>query len=108
MEVVFFNVDVDNPTTRGGHQMCIDDDCGKIYLFGGWDGTKDLADFWVYSQELGNWVCISMDTRRQGGPGPRSCHKICFDSKNKVLYVLGRYVDIESRPNINLGIFYLI
>jgi hypothetical protein len=43
-----------------------------------------------------------LDTRRQGGPGPRSCHKICYDESQGVIYVLGRYVDPESRPNTAL------
>ncbi|KAJ3300279.1 Muskelin 1, intracellular mediator containing kelch motif [Borealophlyctis nickersoniae] len=34
--------------------------------------------------------------------GPRSCHKICFDPKMKQIYTLGRYVDPDSRPNVNL------
>ncbi|TPX71748.1 hypothetical protein SpCBS45565_g00878 [Spizellomyces sp. 'palustris'] len=92
----------DSPCMRGGHQMAIDPDSGRVYLFGGWDGSKDLADFWVFDQDIRKWICISMDTRRQGGPGPRSCHKICFDPKTKQLYTLGRYVDPDSRPNVNL------
>lgn len=72
------------PAMRGGHQMCIDTVDGRIFLFGGWDGTKDLCDFWIYDLKTEDWACVSMDTRRQGGPGPRSCHKICFDPKQKV------------------------
>jgi hypothetical protein len=72
------------PCMRGGHQMCIDTVDGRIFLFGGWDGTKDLCDFWIFDLKTEGWACVSMDTRRQGGPGPRSCHKICFDVKQKV------------------------
>lgn len=82
--------------------MCLDVESGKVYIFGGWDGTKDLADFWCFDKDSQKWNCISMDTRRQGGPGPRSCHKICFDPHTKLIYVLGRYVDLETRPNVNL------
>jgi hypothetical protein len=39
---------------------------------------------------------------REDGPSPRSCHKLCFDPKNKQIYTLGRYVDPESRPNMQL------
>ncbi|KAJ3045304.1 Muskelin 1, intracellular mediator containing kelch motif [Rhizophlyctis rosea] len=92
----------ERPCMRGGHQMCIDQDAGKIYLFGGWDGSKDLADFWVFDSETRRWTCISQDTKRHGGPGARSCHKICFDPRMKQIYTLGRYVDPEARPNVNL------
>ncbi|KAJ3185891.1 hypothetical protein HK101_009778 [Irineochytrium annulatum] len=92
----------ETPSMRGGHQMCIDVDASTIYLFGGWDGTKDLSDFWSYDLEKRRWTCISMDTRRLGGPGPRSCHKICFDPKMRQIYTMGRYVDPDHRPNVNL------
>jgi hypothetical protein len=91
-----------SPSMRGGHQMCIDSERGVIYLLGGWDGSKDLSDFWAYYEDRNEWVCISMDTRLQGGPEPRSCHKICIDEKEKTIYILGKYVDPESRPNVPL------
>lgn len=33
---------------------------------------------------------------RQGGPSPRSCHKVCFDPISKSIFVLGRYVEPEE------------
>lgn len=44
--------------------MCIDEETGQIFLFGGWDGTKDLSDFWVYKIEDQKWHLISTDTRK--------------------------------------------
>ncbi len=35
------------PGRRGGHGMCLNEDDGRTYLFGGWDGSKELDDFWV-------------------------------------------------------------
>ncbi|KAI7900702.1 Muskelin N-terminus-domain-containing protein [Cokeromyces recurvatus] len=84
------------PSARGGHQMCIDIKDKKIYLFGGWNGTQDLSDFWYYDIRQNQWHLISMNTENQGGPSPRSCHKICFDSVSKSIYVLGRYVESED------------
>ncbi|KAJ3265912.1 Muskelin 1, intracellular mediator containing kelch motif [Chytriomyces hyalinus] len=92
----------ETPCMRGGHQMCMDSDAGLIYLFGGWDGQKDLNDFWSYNVVSKQWTCISLDTRRMDGPGPRSCHKICFDTGTRSIYTMGRYVDPENRPNVNL------
>ncbi|KAI8905071.1 Muskelin N-terminus-domain-containing protein [Gorgonomyces haynaldii] len=99
---MMFSPETPTPTMRGGHQMCIDTEDGIIYLFGGWDGKQDLCDFWQYSISKNEWKCISEDTRREGGPGPRSCHKVCFDHKYKQIYTLGKYVDPESRPNVQL------
>jgi hypothetical protein len=45
-----------------------------VYLFGGWDGTQDLADFWAYSVQENQWTCISRDTEKEVGPaGPPGC-----------------------------------
>ena len=96
------DADMPTPGMRGGHQMCIDAEHSFIYMFGGWDGSKDLSDFWVFNQSAAEWRCISLDTRKQSGPGPRSCHKICFDSAKRCIYLLGKYVDPESRPNMTL------
>lgn len=38
-----------------------------VYLFGGWDGTQDLADFWAYSVQENQWACISRDTEKEVG-----------------------------------------
>lgn len=52
----------DSPRHRGGHQMCIDTKGGYVYLMGGWDGARDLADFWAYHIPSQKWILISADT----------------------------------------------
>lgn len=54
--------DGDAPCGRGGHQLCIDSDRERIYLFGGWDGKRDLSDFWCYSIRDNRWKMLSADT----------------------------------------------
>ena len=82
--------------------MCIDEAVGKVYLFGGWDGKNDLADFWEYSSETNVWQCISSDTEMNNGPCRRSCHKMVLDSQHKLIYVLGRYLEQRARENMKL------
>ena len=36
------------------------------------------------------------------GPCCRSCHKMVLDSKHKLIYVLGRYLESSARENISL------
>lgn len=86
-----------SPSVRGGHQMCFDVKSNAIFMLGGWDGHRDLGDFWRYDVEGGHWECLSEDTRREGGPGPRSCHKAVIHTVTRRLYVLGKYIDTESR-----------
>ncbi|KAJ2162293.1 hypothetical protein GGF46_000784 [Coemansia sp. RSA 552] len=90
------------PPARGGHQMCVDEDSRVAYLYGGWDGTNNLDDLWRLDMTTGKWLCISTSTRDQDGPGPRSCHTMCFDSVHKCIYVMGKYVDHEYRGTSGL------
>ncbi|KAJ2602741.1 hypothetical protein H4R99_002594 [Coemansia sp. RSA 1722] len=90
------------PSARGGHQMCVDEESRYAYLYGGWDGTNNLGDLWMLSLDSGQWSCISSNTQDQGGPGPRSCHAMCFDSAHKCIYIMGKYVDHEYRGNTGL------
>ncbi|KAJ2299445.1 hypothetical protein IWW55_004181, partial [Coemansia sp. RSA 2706] len=85
------------PAARGGHQMCVDEERRVAYLYGGWDGVRNLDDLWALSLDSGTWRCLSTGTREQGGPGARSCHAMCFDSVRRSVYVMGRYVDHEYR-----------
>ncbi|CBQ72425.1 related to Muskelin [Sporisorium reilianum SRZ2] len=84
------------PSGRGGHAMVFDSDKGIAYLFGGWDGRRDLSDLWAYHVSDNRWRLISADTQLQGGPSPRSCHKMCLDEKSGCIYLLGRYIDYEA------------
>ncbi|KAF9147139.1 Muskelin 1, intracellular mediator containing kelch motif [Linnemannia schmuckeri] len=92
----------DSPRHRGGHQMCIDTKGGYVYLMGGWDGARDLADFWAYHISSQTWILISADTSLQGGPTARSCHKICYSPQHQALFLLGKYVDPDNRSKVDL------
>jgi hypothetical protein len=36
----------------------------KIYLLGGYDGKKNLSDFWVWHIAEKQWECISEDVKQ--------------------------------------------
>ena len=55
---------------RGGHQMCIDSEAGKIYLYGGWEGKADLGDLWVYDIAGNQWTQLSSNTEVCCTPSP--------------------------------------
>ncbi|KAF9102438.1 Muskelin 1, intracellular mediator containing kelch motif [Mortierella sp. AM989] len=93
----------DSPRHRGGHQMCIDAKGGYVYLMGGWDGARDLADFWAYHISTQKWILISADTSLQGGPSARSCHKICYSPQHRAIFLLGKYVDPDNRSKADLS-----
>lgn len=97
--------DGDKPTRRGGHAMCIDEIRGLVYLFGGWDGQKSLDDFWVYDIAQDTWRMLSLATSREkNGPGPRSCHKMAFDSSTGYIYLLGRLGEGDEIPHSDIPV----
>ena len=36
---------------------------GFAYLFGGWDGRKDLGDLWRLNTSTLKWECLSANTK---------------------------------------------
>lgn len=87
---------------RGGHQLVMDGDDGKMYLFGGWDGCQDLNDLWCYDVKKSHWLLLHKNSAIHGGPDPRSCHKMVLNSKKSTIYLLGRFLDLKSRQNKDL------
>ena len=85
------------PSARGGHSMCIDQENGHIYMFGGWDGKKSLQDFWLWSITDMKWKFLGSN-----GPVPRACHKMVIDKQSGDLYLFGRLdegVSSEHAPS---------
>lgn len=104
-----------------GMETSIGDESGSegagaaLYLFGGWDGTQELSDFWKYDLQKGRWELLSRDTGSPDpgdhpyatahglsnphdaaahiGPGSRSCHQMAVDDSTGDIYLFGRFVD---------------
>lgn len=85
------------PSARGGHAMCLDRESGLIYMFGGWDGKKNLQDFWVWSIHEMKWKLL-----KSNGPAPRACHKMVFNEQTGDIFLFGTLddnVSSESTPS---------
>ena len=54
------------PDMRGGHQMMIDSERGKLFLLSGWNGRQDLGDLWEYHIPHQTWRCVQRDTHAEG------------------------------------------
>lgn len=78
----------DYPCVRGGHSMTLDEEHGIIYLYGGWDGKKDLDDLWSYEINKNFWKLIKPSGQ---APGPRSCHRMIFDRTGNRLLLYGKF-----------------
>ncbi|XKL65489.1 hypothetical protein PGB90_008909 [Kerria lacca] len=90
------------PGMRGGHQMCFDSVSETVFLLGGWDGHQDMSDFWCYHVPTNKWKLLSYDVEAEGGPSPRSCHKMCCNPQRREIFVLGRFLDGLYRTAYNL------
>ena len=38
--------------------MVVDNASHTVFLFGGWDGSRDLADFWTYHVPSRKWSLV--------------------------------------------------
>lgn len=85
------------PGNRGGHQLVADTKKRLVYLYGGWDGYRDLSDLWVFNIENNSWTLLFEQTELFNGPTPRSCHKMVYDSISGNIFMLGRYLDNSIR-----------
>ncbi|XP_017485402.1 PREDICTED: muskelin isoform X1 [Rhagoletis zephyria] len=85
------------PGNRGGHQLVVDTKKRLVYLYGGWDGYRDLSDLWVFDITNNSWTLLFEQTELFNGPTPRSCHKMVFDSVSENIFMLGRYLDNSIR-----------
>lgn len=79
------------PTGRMGHSATLVGN--KIAVFGGWDGTQTLADFWVFATENNSWLRprISGPT-----PAPRQGHTATLLSDGGLI-VFGGYIIRDSK-----------
>lgn len=96
------------PGKRGGHQLVLDPKNQLIYLYGGWNGSEDLSDLWVFDIKCSQWTLIHENSELVGGPSPRACHKMVFDPHNSQIFMLGKYIESSCRVEAKLkSDFYL-
>ena len=86
---------------------------GTIYLFGGWDGKQDLANFWAYDIATNKWTLSSANTEKDGGPPSRYLIIYLCTSLSPYLYMyltiyLSTYVPIYLCFITYLGISYSV
>ncbi len=59
------------PAARGGHQLVMDSAGQTVYLFGGWDGTKDLGKpplgYWEGTRNFGKPLLCDRDVTKDLG-----------------------------------------
>ncbi|XP_063700226.1 muskelin [Culicoides brevitarsis] len=96
------------PGKRGGHQLVLDPKNQLMYLYGGWNGSEDLSDLWVFDIKTNQWELIHENSELVGGPSPRACHKMVFDTHNSQIFMIGKYIESSSRVRDKLkSDFYL-
>lgn len=81
---------------------------GIIYLFGGWNGHRDMNDLWYFDIRKEMWTRLFENSSQFGGPSPRSCHKMVLDPTSGHIFTLGRYLDSSVRKTeyLKVWIYY--
>ncbi len=89
------------PCGRGGHSMVLDEENNKFYIFGGWDGTNDLNDFWSFDLKTEVWEQLPLSEKT---PSKRSCHKMVIDSINHRILLFGKYSPVNE-PQLDKALY---
>lgn len=69
-------------------------------MFGGYDDTNDVDDFWVFNLMTNEWKEIESEN----GPSPRSGCKMIFDNFGNQLFIIGRK---SMRGNDNFKVNFM-
>lgn len=77
---------LDRPKPRTNAAYAFDESRQLIYMFGGYDDTNELNDFWVFDLNTVIWSPME----NMNGPTPRSGAKMVFDSVGNQIFIIGR------------------
>jgi N-acetylneuraminic acid mutarotase len=72
-----------SPQARYYHSMCFVPEENKVYLFGGYNQSGVLNDFWSFDINTKTWQLVQNTTPLQ----PRFGHKMVYVPKNKKIYI---------------------
>lgn len=76
----------ERPKSRTQAAYAYDEARQLVYMFGGYDETNELNDFWVFNLIKSEWSPVESIN----GPSPRSGAKMVFDSVGNQLFITGR------------------
>lgn len=77
---------LERPKPRTQAAYAFDESRQLVYMFGGYDETNELNDFWVFNLNNNEWSPVE----NNNGPSPRSGAKMVFDSVGNQLFIIGR------------------
>ncbi len=77
-----------SPSARNGGAMAYDPSSGRLILFGGYDGTNDLADMWGYDSSAITWTQITPIN----SPSARDTTAMAFDPASGQIILFGGYI----------------
>ena len=92
------------PSARGNHRMVYDPENGVVVLFGGNDGSAELADVWTYDLAMNTWQ--RLDTPGDVPPG-REEHALVYDPSTGGVLLFGGFdnsdADLADLWELNIG-----
>lgn len=97
LHVTKYDFDEDiKPTERAFPSLAYDSNNGRVWLYGGFDGTKFYNDLWYFDIGTKTWTLVHehSDTA-EDYPAPRHKSGMCIIEGN-FLYIIGGYSDANS------------
>ena len=91
--------ETEKPQERIYPAICYDRYNGRIWLFGGTDGTRFYNDLWYYQISEGKWYKVHDnvdDSDNETYPAPRQKAGIAIVVNGDFLYLIGGYSDTQS------------
>jgi N-acetylneuraminic acid mutarotase len=86
----------DAPSARGNHRMVFDASAGRVVLFGGFDGTAELADTWAYDIASNTWT----EVQTTGSvPAGREQHALVYDPHAGRVLLFGGFDETDTDLN---------
>jgi len=90
----------ERPPERTNCSLTYDKYRNRVWLFGGFDGSKFYNDLWYYNLDTNKWIRVHEQLENQDEeiptyPAPRYKSGICVCADN-YLYVIAGYSDVKS------------
>lgn len=89
---------LDRPKPRTNAAYAFDESRQLIYMFGGYDETSELNDFWVFDLNTHEWSPME----NMNGPSQRSGAKMVFDSVGNQIFIIGSGKSVRGHENLKV------
>jgi N-acetylneuraminic acid mutarotase len=78
------------PKNRIGSSFAYNEKDQLIYMFAGYDESRELDDFWTFDIVNQRWELIQEHSEAENGPSRRCGQKMVYDATTSQIFMIGR------------------